>query len=188
MRTFICGCHYFTTTNTPIIGFHALGPIYYRNADGALLVYDITDQDTFIRAKGWVKELRKVVGNDIKITIAGNKCDMIKQRQVDEKEAEEFAQSVGATHLLTSAKANKNVDEAFMDLTRRILQARTGSNNASNLNPSPQLGRQSSGLAIRDDTNKRQSTRTESRIYGQGGLQVVNDDAKSGNAGSGKCC
>lgn len=165
--------------------FHALGPIYYRNADGALLVYDITDHDTFVRAQGWVKELRKVVGNDIKITIAGNKCDMVKHRQVEEKEAEEYAQSVGATHLLTSAKANKNVEEAFIDLTKRILQQKQG--NSGPLTSPRQLGRQSSGLAVADPS-KRQSTRSESRIYGQQGLQIVDDDANTGASAGGKCC
>ena len=41
--------------------FHALGPIYYRDADAALLVYDITDSDSFNKVKTWVKELRKMV-------------------------------------------------------------------------------------------------------------------------------
>ena len=41
--------------------FHALGPIYYRDADSALLVFDITDPDSFIKVKSWVKELRKMV-------------------------------------------------------------------------------------------------------------------------------
>lgn len=43
--------------------FHALGPIYYRDADAALLVYDITDTDSFKRVQGWVRELRKMVRN-----------------------------------------------------------------------------------------------------------------------------
>lgn len=117
--------------------YHALGPIYYRNADGekylfsyhntviigALLVYDCTDHDTFERAKNWVKELRKVVGEDIVLTIAGNKMDL-KNKQVKEEEVAEYAKSVNATHISTSAKVNKNVDEAFMDLTRRILESK----------------------------------------------------------------
>ena len=41
--------------------FHALGPIYYRDADAALLVYDITDTDSFKRIQAWVRELRKMV-------------------------------------------------------------------------------------------------------------------------------
>lgn len=67
--------------------FHALGPIYYRDADGALLVYDITDAESFNKVRKWVKELRKIVGNDIVIAIAGNKIDMEKNRSVNEQEA-----------------------------------------------------------------------------------------------------
>lgn len=67
--------------------FHALGPIYYRDASGALLVYDITDAESFVKVKNWVKELRKIVGNDIILVIAGNKIDLEKNRHVDEAEA-----------------------------------------------------------------------------------------------------
>jgi Ras-related protein Rab-21 len=62
--------------------FHALGPIYYRDADGALLVYDTTDTDSFAKVKSWVKELRKMVGEGIVIVIAGNKIDLDRERQV----------------------------------------------------------------------------------------------------------
>jgi Ras-related protein Rab-21 len=67
--------------------FHALGPIYYRDSSGALLVYDITDAESFNKVKNWVKELRKIVGNDIILIIAGNKVDLEKNRHVNEKEA-----------------------------------------------------------------------------------------------------
>ena len=56
--------------------FHALGPIYYRDAHGAVLVYDITDEDSFQKVKVWVKELRRMVGTDICLIIAGNKVDL----------------------------------------------------------------------------------------------------------------
>ena len=90
--------------------FHALGPIYYRDADGALLVYDITDLESFSKVRKWIKELRKIVGNDIAITIAGNKADLERNRQVDEKEVFAYAASVGATHFYTSAKQNMGLD------------------------------------------------------------------------------
>ena len=51
--------------------FHALGPIYYRDADAALLVYDITDTDSFKRIQVWVRELRKMAGDSIQLSIAG---------------------------------------------------------------------------------------------------------------------
>ena len=69
--------------------FHALGPIYYRDANGAVLVYDITDADSFTKVKTWIKELRKMLGTDISLAIAGNKIDLEKQRHVDHQQAEE---------------------------------------------------------------------------------------------------
>jgi len=65
--------------------FHALGPIYYRDADAALLVYDITDTDSFKRIQVWVRELRKMVGADIQLSIAGNKIDLERQRVVSRR-------------------------------------------------------------------------------------------------------
>ena len=95
-------------------------------------------------------ELRKVLGEDIIITIAGNKCDMIKQRQVSEEQALEYAQSVGANHLLTSAKANKNVAESFLDLTKRILEKKARDPQLTT-GSSPRMStRGTSGLTIQD--------------------------------------
>ena len=61
----------------------------YRDANGAVLVYDITDADSFTKVKNWVKELRKMLGNDISLVIAGNKIDLEKQRHVSHQQAEE---------------------------------------------------------------------------------------------------
>lgn len=68
--------------------FHALGPIYYRSSNGAVLVYDITDQDSFQKVKNWVKELRKMLGTDICLVIVGNKSDLENDRTVDFEESE----------------------------------------------------------------------------------------------------
>ena len=102
--------------------FHALGPIYYRDADGALLVYDITDAESFTKVKKWVKELRKIVGNDISINIAGNKADLERNRTVDEKEVFEYASSVNATHFYTSAKQNMGLSETFQNLAKNMVE------------------------------------------------------------------
>ena len=104
--------------------FHALGPIYYRDADGALLVYDITDSESFVKVRKWVKELRKIVGNDINIVIAGNKIDLESKRQVDEREVMEYARSVNATHFYTSAKKNVGLEECFTDLATKMVESK----------------------------------------------------------------
>jgi Ras-related protein Rab-21 len=105
--------------------FHALGPIYYRDADGALLVYDITDAESFNKVTKWVKELRKIVGNDICIAIAGNKVDLEKDRAVKVKDALDYAAQVGASHYNTSAKINKGLEDAFGELSKSMLKRRT---------------------------------------------------------------
>lgn len=117
-----------TATNTTTI----TGPIYYRDADGALLVYDITDAESFIKVKKWVKELRKIVGNDIIIAIAGNKIDLEKNRMVNETDAISYSDSVGAQHFHTSAKSNKGLDEVFQDISQRMLSKREKDGKNSN--------------------------------------------------------
>ncbi|XP_062586385.1 ras-related protein Rab-21-like [Saccostrea cucullata] len=109
--------------------FHALGPIYYRDSNGAILVYDITDEDSFQKVKNWVKELRKMLGNEICLCIAGNKIDLEKERHVSVAEAEAYAASVGAKHFHTSAKLNKGIEEMFLDLSKGMIEKAGEDNN-----------------------------------------------------------
>ena len=103
--------------------FHSLGPIYYRDSHGAVLVYDITDRNSFVRVQNWVKELRKMLGKDIVLAIAGNKIDLEKSRSVSLEEAEAYAKDVGAEHYSTSAKLNKGINEMFTSLSTRMFDA-----------------------------------------------------------------
>jgi Ras-related protein Rab-21 len=105
--------------------FHALAPIYYRDADAAVLVYDITDRTSFCKVQNWVQELRKIVGYDIILIIAANKIDMENKRQVPNHDANVYARKVGAQVIGTSAKSGKGIEECFLELTKKLLtQAR----------------------------------------------------------------
>jgi small GTP-binding protein len=106
--------------------FHALGPIYYRNSNGAVLVYDITDADTFEKVKMWIKELKAVVGDSISIVICGNKADMERDRDIDEAIAQKYATKESALHFNTSARGNMNVTEAFEALAKAMIAAQEG--------------------------------------------------------------
>uniref|UniRef100_A0A7S0HXX4 Ras-related protein Rab-21 n=1 Tax=Phaeocystis antarctica TaxID=33657 RepID=A0A7S0HXX4_9EUKA len=108
--------------------FHALGPIYYRDADSALLVFDITDPDSFIKVKSWVKELRKMVGEEIILCIAGNKSDLERHRVVPRQEAADYAVAVGAQYFETSAKSGRGINELFASMAKRLLETRKVSN------------------------------------------------------------
>ncbi|XP_018562803.1 ras-related protein Rab-21 [Anoplophora glabripennis] len=128
--------------------FHALGPIYYRSANGAVLVYDITDEDSFQKVKNWVKELRKILGAGICLVIVGNKIDLAKNRHVTLEEAVMYSKKVGAIHFETSAKFNEGVDEMFLTLTEKMLfnyKVKADSSSCDNLNL------QKSSISIVDD-------------------------------------
>lgn len=105
--------------------FHALGPIYYRDSNGALLVYDVTDPDSLTKVKVWVKELRKMLGNNVCLAIVGNKVDLLtgqEKVQMNNEliaEAQSYAQTAGATHHCTSAKTNSGIDDLFVDFAKR---------------------------------------------------------------------
>ena len=92
--------------------YHALNANYYRKSKGAVIVYDVTDKDSFEKVKMWHTELTKYLDKGTPIIIAGNKCDIL-SRTVNEAEADQFARSVQAEHINTSAKSGLNVKECF---------------------------------------------------------------------------
>ncbi|XP_022293695.1 ras-related protein Rab-21-like [Crassostrea virginica] len=134
--------------------FHALGPIYYRDSNGAILVYDITDEDSFQKVKNWVKELRKMLGNDICLCIAGNKIDLEKDRHVSVAEAEAYAASVGAKHFHTSAKLSKGIEEMFLDLSKGMIEKAGQDNNRNNKDST----NRKSVVVVDDDTPTQQKS------------------------------
>lgn len=105
-------------------------------------MYDITDAESFEKVKNWVKELRKIVGDNICIAMAGNKIDLEKDRHVKESDALAYAKSVGAVHMHTSAKANKGVDEIFTELAVRMLDKRKKEKGNSATSPAGAGGKQ----------------------------------------------
>merc|ERR1712228_194823 len=77
-------------------------------------VYDITNRDTFQRAKQWVKELQRQGNPNIVIALAGNKSDLSSKRKVEPEEAESYASDNGIFFMETSAKTATNVNELFV--------------------------------------------------------------------------
>ncbi|KAJ1695381.1 hypothetical protein LUZ63_012079 [Rhynchospora breviuscula] len=104
--------------------FHALGPIYYRDADAALLVYDITSSETFNRVTKWVKELQQMAPPDIIMTIAANKSDLLRSKKINIQDAESYSTSIGARLFVTSAKTGVGIDEMFLDIAKRLMDRR----------------------------------------------------------------
>uniref|UniRef100_A0AAQ4PYL9 RAB22A, member RAS oncogene family n=1 Tax=Gasterosteus aculeatus aculeatus TaxID=481459 RepID=A0AAQ4PYL9_GASAC len=96
--------------------FRALAPMYYRGSAAAIIVYDITKEDSFQTLKNWVKELRQHGPPNIVVAIAGNKCDLSDAREVPEKDAKDYADSIHAIFVETSAKNAININEVSASL------------------------------------------------------------------------
>ena len=86
--------------------YRSLAPMYYRGAAAAIVVFDITNKDSFNGAKSWVKELQRRGDPNVVIALAGNKADLESRRKVEFEEASEYANDNGILHLETSAKVS----------------------------------------------------------------------------------
>ena len=105
--------------------FNSITPIYYRDAKGVLLVYDITNLNSFSRVKKWREEL-KTFNNNAIIVIAGNKCDFLNDKNNINKEfvdidiAKKYANDNNIELFFTSAKNGDNIIEVFENLMEKV--------------------------------------------------------------------
>ena len=109
--------------------FTSITSAYYKGAKGALIVYDITRQDTFDNIDKWLRELRLKINADIKVFIIGNKSDLSLLRQVEYEEAKRKAEKLKVKLYETSALDSKNINEAFKTLIIDIYRSSLECNN-----------------------------------------------------------
>ncbi|KAG0035482.1 hypothetical protein BGZ82_005256 [Podila clonocystis] len=128
--------------------FHSLAPMYYRNAQAAVIVYDVTKASSLEKAKSWVKELQRQANPNIVIALTGNKVDLVSSgrnksssedednqegeedqdeeedhgiaREVPTEEASAYAQEAGLLFYETSAKNGQGVAEVFTEIAKKI--------------------------------------------------------------------
>jgi small GTP-binding protein len=107
--------------------FEFIRSTFYKGAAGALLVFDLTREQTYTETRKWLTEIRQFAGENIPFVLIGNKVDLIEDVGVviDRKEAEAFAKKEGSIYIETSAKTGVEVDNAFTELTRRIIDSRS---------------------------------------------------------------
>ena len=103
--------------------FSNISPSYYRRVHGIMMVYDITDIDSFLNLDSWIKEIEKNASKNVYKILIGNKNDMEKERKVSFEKGMEFADLHGMKFFETSAKENRNVEEAFKEMTKDIINS-----------------------------------------------------------------
>ena len=101
--------------------FRSLSPIYFRNAIGAIAVYDQTSKQSYENLEMWLKMFTDIVGDGAIIAIAANKSDLIDAIQVDPEESKKWCQENGFIFGQTSAQNGEGVQELFTDLSVKLL-------------------------------------------------------------------
>lgn len=100
--------------------FRTITSSYYRGAHGIIIVYDVTDQESFTNVKSWLQEIDRFASEHVCKLLVGNKNDMTSKKVVDTATAKEFADSLGIKFLETSAKTAENVEAAFLAMAAEI--------------------------------------------------------------------
>ena len=101
-----------------------MAPMYYRGAQAAMLVYDITNPDSFSDLNGWVKELQRNSTNELCLCLVGNKTDIRGPGSVTFEQGKDFADSIGAFFFETSAKEDTGITDAFLATAKELLRTR----------------------------------------------------------------
>ncbi|KIY43637.1 small GTP-binding protein [Fistulina hepatica ATCC 64428] len=131
--------------------FRTITSSYYRGAYGIIVVYDVTDNDTFTNVKQWLQEIDRYASEGVNKLLVGNKSDLTSKKVVEYAVAKEFADQLGIPFLETSAKNATNVEQAFLTMAKQIKDKMGSSSTApgaaktSTVTPGAPMQQQQSG-------------------------------------------
>eukprot|EP00744_Colponema_vietnamica_P001790 GILI01002920.1.p1 GENE.GILI01002920.1~~GILI01002920.1.p1 ORF type:complete len:208 (-),score=67.56 GILI01002920.1:257-880(-) len=100
--------------------FRTITSSYYRGAHGIIIVYDVTDRESFNNVKQWMHEIDRYACENVNKLLVGNKSDLTSKKDVTYDEGKELADSLGIQFLETSAKNATNVEQSFILMASEI--------------------------------------------------------------------
>lgn len=128
--------------------FRTITSSYYRGAHGIIIVYDITDKESYENVRQWLFEIDRFASETVCKLLVGNKSDLTNKRAVEYSTAKAFADEINIPCLETSAKNSNNVEQAFLTMAAQIknkMQTQPAAPPKTPLNINPQQTQQQSG-------------------------------------------
>jgi len=104
--------------------FRTITSAYYRGAHGIIMVYDVTNYESFEHVEEWLNEVNRHASESTLKLLVGNKADLQDDKKVRSDEAKKFADTLGISFLETSAKNATNVEAAFLTMAKQLIQAK----------------------------------------------------------------
>ena len=101
--------------------YKVLAKNYYKNSDGFIIVYDITDKKSFNNVANWITQIKDSASENVKCVLLGNKCDLEELRQVDINQGKDLANNYHLKFYETSAQKGNNIQKVFTDLVKGFL-------------------------------------------------------------------
>ena len=116
--------------------YRAVNKIFMKNTDIALIVYDMTNRETFQELTGWIKNVKEInQSSDIILSIIANKSDLYEKRNISEEEGKKFAADNHSFFFETSAFDYDSINKVFNDLTEEYLIKKSNKKNTINEKP-----------------------------------------------------
>jgi len=109
--------------------FKTITQSYYRGAHGVLLVYDVTNLESFQNVHQWLREVRSLTPTTVPIVLVANKCDLLSQRVVSSESGQALAEELQCTYIEASAKSDDGIGVAFQSLVEKLFAQRLPTTN-----------------------------------------------------------
>ncbi|KAL9644978.1 hypothetical protein ABK040_004471 [Willaertia magna] len=153
--------------------FNSIVVSYYRGVNGIFVVFDLTNEQSFVNLTKWIQQIKSNASENVVIMLVGNKSDLVHKRVIDRSRAEEFAKQCSIPYFETSAKDASGVKDAFDQMVEKLIQAgnyaesevnRRKNNTTGNVTPRTSASKENV-VSISDST----SSKSNNKEKGGGG-------------------
>ena len=102
--------------------FRAITRNYYKGASGIILIFDVTNINSYENIKKWIIEIKEEISDKVSIVLIGNKIDNVNERKITKDQGEKLAGEIGVKFFETSAKTGEGINESVFFLVKKIFE------------------------------------------------------------------